>query len=419
MLTKFIEIFQKNQFKQFFIYGIGQAFNLLTPLLVIPIIISRCGEENLGRIAVSFSMYIFFIAFIDFCSDIIGVKEIAKNRNDKLFLNKYISKFYKIKFIILITALSIFSTLILSLDYFSEDKSLYFFGFTVLVGQFLNPTWIMQGLEDFKRLTLFNIISKTIYIAGVYFTVISRSDYYLVNFWFGVGLLVTSVLMLFNLRSKYLLKFINPSKSEILQYIKSNKNIVFSQVFVWIQMYSIVLLVSIFGSKLQAGQFRVIDQVVNVFRTYATLCFNFIFTRVCYDFSVNQKRGLKNWKLFNGLNLLMIATLCFILFLYSYEVVSYFKVSNKIFLSNLLRFYLIFPVLNYCNIALKQLLLALDLNKSYVRITTIFTFANLVGVFVLYRFYNLVGVVYSFIFVELLVVVSSILILKSKKLEIQ
>ena len=89
-------IFNK-RIKNFGIYGFGQAFNLLTPLLVLPIVINRCGEENLGKIAVGFSIYIFFISFIDFCSDIIGVKEVSKNRNDIVFLNKYISKFYKIK----------------------------------------------------------------------------------------------------------------------------------------------------------------------------------------------------------------------------------------------------------------------------------------------------------------------------------
>lgn len=417
MLLKIKKILQENQFRKFLIYGIGQAFNLLTPLLVIPIVISRCGEENLGKIAVSFSMYIFFIAFIDFCSDIIGVKEISKNRNNKDFLNKYISKFYKIKLIMLFTSLLIFSTLILSLDYFQLDKKFYFFGFTVLIGQFLNPTWILQGLEDFKQLTAFNIISKTIYISGVYFTVLHNFDYYLVNFWFGIGLFVASIFVLLNLRNKFGLKYVKTNNREIKEYMINNKTIVFSQVFIWVQVYSVILLVSFFGNKLQAGQFRVIDQVITVFKTYTILSFNFIFTKVCYDFSINKKLGYKNWKIFNGLNLLLITFLCTLLFIYSNEIVTYFNVSNKTFLANLLRIYLIFPILNYINIALKQLLLALDLNKSYVRITMFFTFTNLLGVFLLYKFYNLHGVVYSFIFVESLIIITSILILKNKNFE--
>ena len=340
MLSKLLNILDNKQLRKFGIYGFGQAFNLLTPLLVLPIVINRCGEENLGKIAVGFSIYIFFISFIDFCSDIIGVKEVSKNRNEPDFLNKYISKFYKIKLIMLLATLLIFSILILSLEYFQGENKFYFFGFTVLIGQFLNPTWILQGLEDFKRLTVFNIISKTIYIIGVYFTVIKPCDYYLVNFWFGIGLVVSSVFVILNLKNKLGLKYKKTANIEIKDYMTTNRNIVFSQIFIWVQVYSVVVLVSFFGNKLQAGQFRVIDQIITVFKTYAMLSFNFIFTKICFDFTSSKKQGFKNWKLFNGLNLCFIVVLCILLFIYAYEVVSYFNVSNKIFLAKLLRIYL-------------------------------------------------------------------------------
>ena len=104
--------FIKNKkFKNFIIYGFGQAFNLLVPFMLIPFIVDKCGEENFGKTALAFSIYIFFIAFIDFCCDLIGVKEISENRNNIKYLNNFISKFFIIKTVILIV--SIVSLLVL------------------------------------------------------------------------------------------------------------------------------------------------------------------------------------------------------------------------------------------------------------------------------------------------------------------
>ena len=145
------------QFQKLGIYGFGQLFNLVTPLLVVPYIVSVCGEENFGKTAISFSIYIFFISFIDFCSDLIGVKEISENRKDTKHLSAFISKFLTIKVFILVLSVFILVILIKYNSFFIEERKLYVFGMTILIGQCINPTWILQGLEKFKLLTFLNI----------------------------------------------------------------------------------------------------------------------------------------------------------------------------------------------------------------------------------------------------------------------
>ena len=48
------------QFQKLSVYGFGQAFNLVTPLLVIPYIVAVCGEENFGKTAVGMALSFFF-----------------------------------------------------------------------------------------------------------------------------------------------------------------------------------------------------------------------------------------------------------------------------------------------------------------------------------------------------------------------
>jgi O-antigen/teichoic acid export membrane protein len=417
MIKFFLSLLNSKKFKNLIIYGFGQIFNLLTPLLLIPFIVDKCGEENFGKTAISFSIYIFFISFIDFCSDLIGVKEISENRKDTKHLSTFISKFLTIKVFILALSVFILVVLIKYNSFFIEERKLYIFGMTILIGQCINPTWILQGLEKFKLLTFLNILSKTIYLLGVFFFLKAENDYFMINFWFGFGTIISSLIIWFLLITKYNLSFIVVNKIELLKYVNNNKGIVFSQIFVWFQLYAVVLIINFLGTKLEVGQFRIVDQVITIFRTFAMLSFNFLFPGVCYDFSINKKSGLKKWKTLNGAALLLVTTICVFLFLFSYEVIAYFNVTNVFLLSNLLKIYLVFPILHYTNIALKQLLLANNLNKTYVKITIFTTVLNVICMYILFKTYSLYGIIYSFIFVECLLIILSIIILKKKSLE--
>ena len=81
-------IFKNKQNTNLIIYGIGQAFNLITPLLVVPYIVSICGVENFGKTSIAMAVSFFMIVFIDYGSDIIGVKDVAVNRDNKDELEK-------------------------------------------------------------------------------------------------------------------------------------------------------------------------------------------------------------------------------------------------------------------------------------------------------------------------------------------
>ena len=159
------------QFQKLSIYGFGQLFNLVTPLLVVPYIVSICGEENFGKTAVGMAICFFLIVFIDFGSDIIGVREVAVNRDNHKELNKIFTTTYAVKALILVIVLISTSVLISTIPFFKTEKTMFFLGLSVLVGQFLNPTWFLQGIENVKWITLLNILSKTIYLIAIYITI--------------------------------------------------------------------------------------------------------------------------------------------------------------------------------------------------------------------------------------------------------
>ena len=99
----------------FFIYGLGQSINLLSPLIVIPFLIRVCKEDGLGKIGISFSICLILSGIIDYSSYLNGTKDIVINKKDDSFLSNKITDIYTYKFIIFVILTVLFTLIVLSI----------------------------------------------------------------------------------------------------------------------------------------------------------------------------------------------------------------------------------------------------------------------------------------------------------------
>ena len=415
MLKLFNKILFHQQFQKLSVYGFGQLFNLVTPLLVVPYIVSVCGEENFGKTAVGMAIAFFLIVFIDFGSDIIGVREVAVNRDNPEVLNKIFTTTYVVKGIILLLVLTVASIIFLSFPYFKSEKIMFILGLSVLIGQFLNPTWFLQGIENVKWITLLNIVSKCIYLVGIFFTIKKESDYIYINLWWGLGMIVSNFLVFIWIIKKHQFSFLMVNKDEVFKHIRNDFSMFSSQIFVSLQLYAPVVLISYFGNNLMAGQYRIVEQIIVIFKTYIFLFFNYVFPRVCYLIETDFKRGIKNWLIYNSTNFVFVLFGMLFFYFYSYEIVSYFNPTNRYVLSNLLEVAVFIPLILAVSIPLKQLILALNYKRFYVRLTSIMVILNLFAIVFLLPKFKVYGVFYSLIATDLIVIIFYLYQLKKNK----
>ena len=205
----------QKQFKNLVIYGFGQGFNLITPLLVIPYIVLICGEEGYGKIGVGMALAFFIMVFVDYGSEITGVKQIAVNREDKNKLENIFITTYTAKLILLFVVLSVVSFLFYFIPYFNHDKKLFFLSLSMVVGQFINPTWFFQGIENFKWITILNILSKIIYLVGIFVFIHEPSDYVYCNLIWGIGMIVANGISFVYILNTYHFSFGNTKKADV------------------------------------------------------------------------------------------------------------------------------------------------------------------------------------------------------------
>lgn len=414
MIKKLLGIISNKQFLNLSVYGFGQLFNLATPLLVIPYIVSICGEENFGKSAVGMAMCFFLMVFIDYGSDLVGVREIAINRDNKEQLERVFTTTYLAKLFLLFSVIFIVSLLFFTVPYFKTEKPLFFLGLTVLVGQFLNPTWFLQGVENVKWITFSNILSKIIYITLIFLWIKNESDYIYINLFWGIGMIITNGIFLLLIINKYHFSFTRCNKDAIKTFLKKDFKMFTSQIFVSIQMYSPVILISYFGNNLMAGQYKIVEQVILIFKTYILLFFNYVFPRVCYLLETNKEKGLLHWKIFNSVNFVFVSSSMVVFYIFSYDIVSYFNPTNRYVLSNLLQLAVLYPILFAISIPLKQLVLGWNFNKLYVNLTAIIVALNLIAIIVLLPIYKVYGVFYSLIASEGIVILFYLICIRKK-----
>ncbi|HRN98958.1 MAG TPA: hypothetical protein PLA69_06570, partial [Flavobacterium sp.] len=110
-----------NNLKNLSIYALGQAVNVVSPLLVVPFIVMHCGEANLGRIGIGFAFAMMAIVLVDGGSYINGTREIAVSNTNPSQLRRHFTRIYLGKLFVLLVVLMLSAAIIFAVPFLRRD----------------------------------------------------------------------------------------------------------------------------------------------------------------------------------------------------------------------------------------------------------------------------------------------------------
>jgi O-antigen/teichoic acid export membrane protein len=413
--NKLLSIAKSGKTQKFAIYGLGQAVNLVSPLLVIPYIVYIVGEKGLGRVGVGMSLAYILIVLVDYSSYIKSVREIALNRDNNEKLREIIATVYYAKTLLVIGITALVTALCFILPYFRNDKSLFFLSMFIIYGQYVNPTWFLQGIEDFKTISAINVISKIIYVAGVFALVTMPSDYVYVNFWLGFGVLLPAAVVVFGMFRKYHVGLKDFNFGQAMALIRQDFSFCLSQLMFSFRQYSPIMVVSLFAGDVVAGQYKIIEQIIMLFRTYFQTVFKFSYSIVSYEINHTFEKGLATWKKINGYNLALGIFLLTVIFLNADFVFRFFKVTKEFLplYHSLLEASIAIPVVIGITLAQEQLMFSLDKNREYIKITIFITLFSTASIIAFLSIWEIKGVFLALLLTEIVLMLIYHWILKS------
>lgn len=163
----------KKSIKKNYIYNLFyQVLLLVTPLITTPYVSRVLGADKIGEVSYTESVVSYFVMFATMGITTYGQREISyvqdsKEKRSKIFWNTKILEFFT-SFCLLVAFL-IFA-------YFHKNKFVYFIFSFNIIAVFIDVTWFFQGMEEFIKIALRNIIFKLINIIYIFVFVKSSND---------------------------------------------------------------------------------------------------------------------------------------------------------------------------------------------------------------------------------------------------
>lgn len=181
--------------KKNFIYNaILTMSGYIFPLMVYPYVSRVLGVANIGACNFVDSIVEYFTILSMMGMNTIGIREIAKCKNDQQKLDNVFSQLFSLNTLTTIAAIIILIIATNIVPKFAPYKDLLYIGVGKLFFNYMLINWFFQGLENFKYIAARTIFVKILFVISVFLFVKTEIDvklyYFLVALtWAGNGII--------------------------------------------------------------------------------------------------------------------------------------------------------------------------------------------------------------------------------------
>ncbi|HRN98959.1 MAG TPA: oligosaccharide flippase family protein, partial [Flavobacterium sp.] len=277
-----------------------------------------------------------------------------------------------------------------------------------------NPMWFFQGVQNFKWITILNILSKAIYVGGVFWLVSLPADYVYVNALWGLGMIFSGAMGVAVIIINYGFYWRPGVMRHAMLLVFKEFPLTLSQLFFSLYQYVPVVLVGFFGGDFMAGQYRIIEQVVMVFRTGLQTFFNFVYPQVCSVIYQDKLSGIRTWQKINLAGYALVVMALVVFYWQAYPILQFFKVgpADLSVMVHYFRIALFLPLIMGVTFSLRQLVFAFKRERLYIFLTIGATLVMMALLAWLVNLYGLAAVFATLIGVEFLIAVGYGVILR-------
>ena len=123
----------------------------------------------------------------------VGVREIAKNKEDKNVLSKVFTGLFIINTFTTLLSLCFLFISICFIEKFEEYRDLLLIGSLKLFATYLMIDWFYKGLEEFRFITIRTLIIRMLYVVSVFLFVKNKSDYTVYYWLLSVSVVINAL----------------------------------------------------------------------------------------------------------------------------------------------------------------------------------------------------------------------------------
>lgn len=399
---------KKRLMSNFFSLSVLQGANYILPLITLPYLVRVLGIDNFGILAMATAVIMYLGILVDYGFNTTGTRAISINRNDIKKVEEIYNTIMFIKVFLLLVALLVLSFVLYVFDSLGKYSLIYFLTFGILIGQYLFPTWLFQGLEQMKYITYINLTSKLFFTVCLFIFVKNKEDLYIVPLLNSLGFIIGGIVAIFFINKRFHIRFKLPTSNQVKIQLKDGWNIFIASLSGNIYGQGNIILLGAFTTPAIVGYYSIAQKltvsVVSIFQVFSQTMMPYLSNLQTLDkskFSEIIKKTLKYSILLNTLMigiLLMISDFLYRLVSGESNAIGYYSFS----------FWLIIGFFTIINVVLHPILIALKQDKYIAKIYIFISMSFLGFATILSLLYSYKGMLSSMLIVEVLICLFSI-----------
>ncbi len=275
-----------------YIYNLAyQILIIILPVITTPYISRVLGVENIGIYSYTLSISAFFILFGSLGIALYGKREIAYLQKDK---KKYTMAFWEI-FILRVITMAI-SLIIFFLTFVRNGDYQNYFKILILeiIANCVDISWFFQGLEEFKKTVIRNMVVKLISVVCIFTFVKTRQDltkYFMI---YVLSMLIGNGSLWLYL-PKFLVK-VKFNELNVKKHIKPTITLFIPQIAV--EVYTILdrtMIGTIINDKSEVGFYDQSQKIIKMLLTVITSLGTVMLPRIANNFANGKKKKINKY----------------------------------------------------------------------------------------------------------------------------
>jgi O-antigen/teichoic acid export membrane protein len=283
----------KKSLKKNYIYNVlYQVLVILLPVITTPYLSRVLGAKNIGIYGYVLSISAYFILFGELGISLYGQREIAYVRNNK---EKTSKTFYELLILRIITMLIALITFLFAFVIRKNSYNLYYTILILeLIGNILDISWFFQGLEEFKKTVLRNLLIRIISVVSILVFIKSKNDLVLYFIIYVVSIILSNLSLWL-----YLPKFITKvdiKKLKIFNHLKPTLIMFVPQAAV--QIYTVldkVMIGKIISDKTEVGYYTQGEKIIKILLTLISSLGIVMLPRIAQKFAEKDNEAIKKY----------------------------------------------------------------------------------------------------------------------------
>jgi PST family polysaccharide transporter len=238
-----------------------QASNYLVPIIILPYLFRVLGDSRYGLIELARAVSIYFLTFTDYGFSLSATREISVHREDPQKVSEIFSAVMLLRFLLVVLSLAVLVAIVLGIPRLRAEYAVYLLAFGHVIGQWLLPAWLYQGMERMKLVAVVNIIARVLFIVSIFVFVAGPGDYLYVPFFQSLTSVVTGLITLVVAFRAFALRFYIPAAGVLAREWKNGWHLFLSQIAVRLYTTSNIIILGLFADASFVGYYSAGDKI--------------------------------------------------------------------------------------------------------------------------------------------------------------